>query len=1030
MAGIAFPDVSILVSSADPNDPNAVDWWTDLAIRTWRVNQAGRGRQYEQDQNMTGRFSCDWRNVDEYLNAANTTSPLLALAKPMRRLRWMGSYPPAGTGNLINTLAGQDPTVDSYTVGTLPSWLAPVGGTNPTVQAANPHSGANSVQYTVAATTTQQGTTTVPLSTRPGRQYTASWWVRQSTGSTQQIAVQGLTALDRFQRTTASGVGTAESGQVWTTSGGAAGDYSTTPGPNPPGIGSMGISNASVNVARRAVLPLGAQDFDFRILVTLPAVAAGASIVVGLEGRYADANNHYRIELDANTNGTLDLLVRKNVAGTLTTLATTSAALTYAAGTQVWIRAQGTGTTIQGKVWAVGATEPSGWTATATDAAITAAGSIAILNLLTTGNTNGTTAISHTRLAVTNYSAPGTTTTATATYTRLSVTFTATATTHAVQVATVGTAVAGTVNLDDVQLEPGATATTFTSSGPLIRGLWGGQLGELPATWVPGSAGYEGSVAAVANGPLGTLQNIQIHTDYITSVLAKAPDYYWPLWDGSGVTRFAEISGHGGPNLIRTDSKYGAAATFTPGSSIAVAGDPSGVGVLINSGATTSNSPLSIAQTGLFGTPPVAIASATTPWSITWAWWIKHDTQPASTGSPIFGRSTDVTFSAQGAFWQVVSGSPSTLFWGLTSVTDTWGGDGKFHLYVGVRTASGGNLIDTLYVDGVQVATTTTAGTFAFGTNTIIEFGADINLGFSRPGLINATYAHAAIWNRALTSAEITDLYNAGAGNLGETSGTRAGRYLGKYYVGGTVVDTTSMSHMGAPSATEGTTLLAALQRIQDTEAGNLFENRDGALQFDGREIRYLRTTPTVVFGDGPGEVPYSGNQPPIFGFDLQQVNNQAVITRTGGIRAVANTDTTGSINTNYARGYTLTVDCQTDNEAYDHANWVVANRSQPKQRAKTITVDVGSNPSLFPTVMNLEIGTRCTVNRRPKAANAGAGITMSADYFLENIQHRQVDPELGTWLVDLQLSPAPLQPWILNDATYSVLGSTTRLGF
>jgi hypothetical protein len=79
---------------------------------------------------------------------------------------------------------------------------------------------------------------------------------------------------------------------------------------------------------------------------------------------------------------------------------------------------------------------------------------------------------------------------------------------------------------------------------------------------------------------------------------------------------------------------------------------------------------------------------------------------------------------------------------------------------------------------------------------------------------------------------------------------------------------------------------------------------------------------------------------------------------------------------------------------------------------------------------MDLEIGNRYTVARRPKAANNGAGITMLADYFLEKVTHRQVDPELGTWWVDLQLSPAPLQPWILGDSTYGVLDTTTVLGF
>jgi hypothetical protein len=70
-------------------------------------------------------------------------------------------------------------------------------------------------------------------------------------------------------------------------------------------------------------------------------------------------------------------------------------------------------------------------------------------------------------------------------------------------------------------------------------------------------------------------------------------------------------------------------------------------------------------------------------------------------------------------------------------------------------------------------------------------------------------------------------------------------------------------------------------------------------------------------------------------------------------------------------------------------------------------------------------------VMRRAKAGNAGAGVTYQLDYFIENINHNSIDFEAGTWKTTLQLSPAlTVRPWILEDATYGLLESTTYLAF
>lgn len=72
--------------------------------------------------------------------------------------------------------------------------------------------------------------------------------------------------------------------------------------------------------------------------------------------------------------GSPDLRIAKYSAGTNTALTSTAGTITFAANTWYWLRARVNGTTIQGKVWADGASEPGAWDISYTDSAISAAG--------------------------------------------------------------------------------------------------------------------------------------------------------------------------------------------------------------------------------------------------------------------------------------------------------------------------------------------------------------------------------------------------------------------------------------------------------------------------------------------------------------------------------------------------------------------------------------------------------------------------------------------------------------------------------
>lgn len=186
---------------------------------------------------------------------------------------------------------------------------------------------------------------------------------------------------DTFTRTVSSGWGTADTGQAWTTSGGAASDYATT--------GTLGtLSLGSVNVSRRVVMTAPHADVDFSAEMGTSALATGDNQFAAIMARYSDSSNYYYARLTFATSGAITLSIVARVAGTATTLGSYSTGLTHVAGTRYRVRFQLRGTKLRARAWAIGATEPTVWHVEVTDTALTAAGSIGCYALLGSANTN------------------------------------------------------------------------------------------------------------------------------------------------------------------------------------------------------------------------------------------------------------------------------------------------------------------------------------------------------------------------------------------------------------------------------------------------------------------------------------------------------------------------------------------------------------------------------------------------------------------------------------------------------------------
>ena len=164
------------------------------------------GKQFELDAAESGTAEIKCRNIDEWLNPANTGSPWNSSGKtlkPYRRIRRWAAWPL--TGNLLN--AGNDQWVSARSGGTLAdtasfegsttgTW-APVAGCAAVTDGTHTHDGTRAMLVTWASTAGGLGVADVSAVSVPlksGTTYTASAWIYLGSGPAVTLTCQGATA--------------------------------------------------------------------------------------------------------------------------------------------------------------------------------------------------------------------------------------------------------------------------------------------------------------------------------------------------------------------------------------------------------------------------------------------------------------------------------------------------------------------------------------------------------------------------------------------------------------------------------------------------------------------------------------------------------------------------------------------------------------------------------------------------------------------------------------------------------------------
>jgi PKD repeat protein len=194
-------------------------------------------------------------------------------------------------------------------------------------------------------------------------------------------------AEDQFNRTVASGWGTADLGGPWTVS--AASAFSVN--------GTQGVITSNAGSGRNAYLrSVSGTGSDVLVTMSSNKLASGSGMYVSAVGRAVTGAGDYRSVVRFMADGRVSVRLGRVAAnGTEVALRpeTVVPGLVYAPSEMIQVRIQVAGTnptTVRTKVWKVGSSEPAGWTLTTTDAtaALQATGVTGIVTYLSSSATN------------------------------------------------------------------------------------------------------------------------------------------------------------------------------------------------------------------------------------------------------------------------------------------------------------------------------------------------------------------------------------------------------------------------------------------------------------------------------------------------------------------------------------------------------------------------------------------------------------------------------------------------------------------
>jgi hypothetical protein len=557
--------------------------------------------------------------------------------------------------------------------------------------------------------------------------------------------------------------------------------------------------------------------------------------------------------------------------------------------------------------------------------------------------------------------------------------------------------------MDEAQVEQGSTPTAWSSTAATHHHRFYGMVTSWPMSW----DGLHSTVALTASDIFKLLaRRPQLGPMLVEEVISDGAVAYYPLSEPEESTTAGEQSGSAYPSLAIVQAGVGGTLTF--GQGIGPPSDGLSTPVFTPASATagkylqTDLGIRGLTTDGSTGEPPSGGTqmfecwfSTSTTGRIMLVW---SDTSPAAFESSIrFGLESG---TGKLRIVERFSGSDTAT---IVVATPNLA-DGATHHMVWIE---GGAWV---YVDGVL---------YAISANTFFNLRLLSVGGYKGTDLWSGSISHVAAYLARDGIPSVFDIvqhYTAGTtGHSGEDSWERIAR-LASYTDVPNVLPTGDFSAV-ASQGELGSTVMSHMRDVERTEGGKLFCDRgSSSLCFQSRTVRY-NPVPELSLEFADLETAEAE-----FADDDQKLTNLVIASRPGG--ATQRVQDNESIAAYGPYQQTLDVLKVSDSEVLDAAHWTVIRYADPLPEMRQVPVIASTLPTAtYRALLDADISTVFTVTDLPGESPSPI-VSVVVEGYTEQISE-------GVHALDFHTSRSDTDSvWVLDDPTYSVLDSTTRLAY
>ncbi|MDG9717396.1 LamG-like jellyroll fold domain-containing protein [Streptomyces sp. DH24] len=533
--------------------------------------------------------------------------------------------------------------------------------------------------------------------------------------------------------------------------------------------------------------------------------------------------------------------------------------------------------------------------------------------------------------------------------------------------------------------------------GATVRPRFWGMVNEWPVDW----EGLVSTVTVTATDLFKRLNRLPpLRPMLAEEIIADRPLAYYPMTEPTDSTSCGDLSGAGRPALVITQA--GSGGTLTPGTDD---GPPA------TGGQQPTFTPAS-ATAGKYLAADLgsSVADAVSNGFLAIEAWVKTTTASRAIlglASSSLSSQIVLTLSSGGQLqveWTADAGPLQVQAVGGPALTD-----GSWH-HVLYEPATG-----DVWIDGVLV------------NGDIAVPAADLRLlqigGWRAGRLWAGSIGHVAVYapspqEGGLIGESLVDHWNAGAnGYAGERADQRIQRLA--RYAGLSSVTVWGATHDPVAGQGEGGRgVVARMREVESTESARLYAERDWyGLGYQSRDLRYNPDPSSEVFTISYADLETSRVQ---LADDDQKLVNDVEASRPGG--ATQRVTAPASVLAFGAYPQQLSVLKTSDNSVLDAAYWLVSRYANPGPELREVAVEAHTMPNYL-DILDADISSYFSVYDLPAQAPASA-LRVTVEGYAETIKE-------ASHLIQFHTSASANDSvWVLDDATYSVLDSTTRLAY